>query len=271
MSDQRPNYLQVIGQVLIIVAIGVVAIIFLDKTTNIFNTNNNTNGSNTNVVAPNINIPININTSTEPEPSSFQISGAYSITSNPYDNYDANAFRVALNGKFKELTLVVKGKITDNKQKFVSINFGLQSGVLNAVRLNDKQLDYEKTIAQGGVFDNSINFSVDLFAPTVLATSREEFLNTRQASKTVTFWDSISATPNVFTMLVAAFNADGSYTGTSIEEITLKYRCEGSDNSCGITKCQNGQLFTSCLTDSFGRQAARAWCDRTKSPGCESL
>lgn len=252
--------------VIVSIIIGISITFFTQRKTDENNVNENSN-----VIAPNINVPSNINSGAVENPQTFLISQPYEINSNPYENYDQNAFRVAISGKFKELILDVEGTITDNKEKFVSLNFGLQSGVLNAIRKNESTLDYEKTLAQGGVFTNSIDFSVDLFAPTVLATSKDEFINTRQTSRTVIFQDSISPTPNVFTMLVAPFNADGSYTGVKIEKIQFQYRCEGPEESCQIASCESGQLFTTCLADNFGKQSALDWCTRTDAEGCENL
>lgn len=227
--------------------------------------------NNINVQAPDINVPANVNTPAVEDFQKFSISDPYTIYSNPYDDYSNNAFRLAIEGQFKDLFFDVNGVITDGQQKFVSLNFGLTSGILNAVRQNENHLDYEKTLAQRGVFTSYVDFSLNLLTPATLATSKDEFLSTKKQSKSVIFWDSISPTPNVFTMLIAPFNANGSYGGVAIERIELRYRCDGSKDSCRIALCNKEDLFTACLEKKFGKKAAIDWCERTQQPGCENL
>lgn len=187
------------------------------------------------------------------------------------ETYLKSSIKLALKGEFDTAKLVVEGKITDNDIKFVSVNIGTESGVLNAVRENANSLNIGASDEKGGVFKSSINFTLDLLGETSFATTKEEFQLTRQKTKIVKLWNFIYPDPPTVTrVLVAPFNKAGQYGNAEITSIEFKYLCaNGSD--CDATICEEDSLFTLCLKDSFGIEAAKKWCEETKFAGCENL
>lgn len=203
--------------------------------------------------------------------SEHQISGEYILTQgmNPYDNFFNNSLAIALNGSFKRATISVNGQILDNNPRLISFALGNTSGTLNGVRKSENFLDEQATQDKGGLFQNDFKFDIDLFSDTFVSTSKNEFLQTRQLTKPVKFWDEIiPPPPTTLRLLVAPFDKSGVYGNVLIKSIMFKYQCDGQ---CQVSNCQNGEKTTVCLTRNFGKTAAQLWCERTKAEGCKNL
>ncbi|QQG42762.1 MAG: hypothetical protein HYW15_00890 [Candidatus Giovannonibacteria bacterium] len=188
----------------------------------------------------------------------------YKITDNPYssENYNKMSRQLALIGTFEIAKLRIKGNLYDNKEHFLSINIGAESGIYNAARKSSEGLDVSLTKENGGVFnkDNPIDIEVDFFGQQTLSTTKNEFLSTRKTTKLVKFWDFIQPqppAPSVNKILVAPFNKDGIFTGT-IESMRFEYSCK-EEGSCKTVACPNDVLATKCLLDNFGANAKTDW------------
>lgn len=187
------------------------------------------------------------------------------------DIYLDSTIKLALDGEFSDVKLVVEGKIDDKEVKFVSVNIGTESGTLNAVRENADSLNIKQSKEKGGIFENNINFTLDFFSDTSFATTKNEFQLTRQKTKIIRLWDLIyPSPPSIVRVLVAPFNERGEYGNAEVASLELKYLCkEGKE--CSAAVCKADSLFTSCLKDNFGIEAAEEWCDITNMEGCENL
>ncbi len=188
----------------------------------------------------------------------------YQITENPYltESYKKLSRILALTGDFEVAKLHIKGSFQDNKDYFLSINIGEESGIYNAVRKSSDGLDITLTKENGGVFnkDNPINLEIDLLGKSTLSTTKEEFLSSRNTTKLVRFWDFIQPqppAPSVNRILVTPFNKDGFYTGT-IESLSFEYQCK-IGSKCSAVRCDNDKFATECLLQNFGTEAKESW------------
>lgn len=189
------------------------------------------------------------------------------------NNYNKDVVKLALSGKFKIAKFEVEGEVFGEGLHFVSLNFEKVSGVLNASRKSNSQLDFDKTKTFGGVFVKSIpiKFIVDLKSETVLAKTRGEFIEGQDGSKKVILWNFFTLdTPTVVKFLFAPFNEYGQYGGARITSIKFQYLCEAGEN-CGAFHCPSTQMTTECLSNSFSRSAAVDWCKRAKLDECKGF
>lgn len=184
----------------------------------------------------------------------------FSKIGNPYDNYEKNSKQLALIGKFKSAKLIIKGKIDNEKEHFLSINVGNESGVYNGVRSTQDQLNTDLTRENFGIFtkDTGLELVIDLMAPQTLATSKEEFVKERQTTKLVRFWDEIRPqppVPSVSHIMVALFNVAGVYDGV-IDTLQFEYVCD-EEGACDANICESGkyELDSQCIKDVFGKKA----------------
>ncbi|NUM25625.1 MAG: hypothetical protein HUU49_03305 [Candidatus Buchananbacteria bacterium] len=188
-------------------------------------------------------------------------------------NYDKESIKLALNGKFKVAQLEVEGQVLGEGRHFISFSFDNISGVLNAVRKDENQLDLAETKKIGGIFvkDVPIKFVVDLKNRITLATTKEEFEKDRNPTRDVILWDQIKLQPpTVVRFLFAPFNEYGQYGGVKITSIKFNYLCE--DNSeCSAKYCGISEKYTQCLQESFGHEAAVDWCQRAALKECENF
>lgn len=178
--------------------------------------------------------------------------------------YAKYATKLALVGEFGDARLVVRGTIEDGRRKFVSVNIGTESGVLNAVRQGLDSLSILESSKKGGIFADGINFSVDFFGETALATTRDEFRLERQGTKIVKFWNFVvPPPPTVVRVLIAPFGEDGVYGGARIDSLVFEYACE-EGKACQADKCDDSDLFSVCLKEKFGNEAMRSWVESSK-------
>ena len=190
----------------------------------------------------------------------------YKVTSNPYlpETYKKLSRALALMGNFEVAKLHINGNLDNNKEHFLSVNIGTESGVYNAVRRSSDGLDISLTKENGGVFnkENPIDIEIDLFGKQTLSTTKTEFLATRKTTKLVKFWDFIQPqppAPSVNRILVAPFDKDGFYTGT-IKSMRFEYQC-ATGSKCAAVLCGNDTLATKCLLDNFGEEAKENWVE----------
>jgi len=188
----------------------------------------------------------------------------YKITGNPYtpETYKKLSRALALMGNFEVAKLHIKGNLDNDKEHFLSINIGTESGVYNAVRRSSDGLDISLTKEGGGIFnkESPIDIELDLFGKQTLSTTKTEFLATRKTTKLVKFWDFIQPqppAPSVNRILVAPFDKNGFYTGT-IQSVRFEYQC-AVRSECAATLCRNDILATKCLLDNFGKEAKESW------------
>ena len=194
----------------------------------------------------------------------------YKIPSNPYDQviYKSISKRLALIGDFEIARIKIKGNLPTDDPHFVSLNLNSVSGVYNAVRNSSDSLDIPLSDANLGVFTKTsgINIALDLLSKTSLATTKEEFLSTRETTKLTRFWDFIKPeppAPNISRILVAPFNKDGLYTG-AIESMTFEFVCKKGE-TCNAALCPENELATVCIKNKFGEKAANEWLNWFKS------
>ena len=187
-------------------------------------------------------------------------------------DYNKELIRLALDGNFKSAKILMKGKIIEPGKHFLSFNFDSVSGVLDGSRKSVNLLDVDATQELGGVYqgDSAIEVDIDLFSDTILSTTKDEFIETKRPSKIVNLWDLVGETPSVINFLFAPFNEQGVYGGIRIDSIEFLYTCE-KDQKCSVERCANDELYTVCLKNNFGLNAAIEWCDRTRVVGCEKI
>lgn len=187
-------------------------------------------------------------------------------------SYDKEALRLALEGNFDRAILRISGEVLDEGPHFVSISFDRFSGVYKSSRKSPNELDVEASAKMGGIFSRGqpIDISIDLKSEAVFAESRDSFTASGEPIRSITLLNEITiGTPTVVKLIAAPFNRLGRYGGARISSVAFEYSCvDGS--RCGAALCSNQNLFTKCLTESFGRGAARDWCERTKVEGCEA-
>ena len=188
----------------------------------------------------------------------------YKIPSNPYDQaiYKSISKRLALIGDFEIAKIIVKGNLPTNDPHFVSLNLNSVSGIYNAARNSSDSLDIPLSDASLGVFTKTsgINIILDLLSKTSLATTKEEFLSTRETTKLTRFWYSIKPeppAPNISRILVAPFNKDGLYAGV-IESMTFEFICK-KGATCDAALCPENELATACIKNKFGEKASKEW------------
>jgi len=188
----------------------------------------------------------------------------YNVPSNPYDSdvYNKISKRIILFGDFETINLKINGGLPTEDYHFVSININNESGVYNAARKSSDGLDIQLTSENLGTFTkkSGININIDLLSKITLSTTKAEFLATRQTTKLVRLWDFIKPqppAPSISQLLVAPFDVSGKYEG-KIENMALEYSCK-QNLDCGIAVCQNNQLATECLKNSFGDSAMKSW------------
>ena len=189
---------------------------------------------------------------------------SYSPSANPYDSisYKKEAIKLAVDGDFSYARVKIKGETFGEGYRFLSFNFGTESGIFKAVRKSKSRLDVEETIEKGGAFSerNPINAEVDLLGQTDLATTGSEF-QAQGGTKSVRFWDKMAIdVPTVTYLLVAPFSETGGYGGASITSLEIEYICK-DDSECIVAKCDPGELTTKCLRDEIGIDAMNSWCD----------
>ncbi|MFH1235905.1 MAG: hypothetical protein V1685_03120 [Parcubacteria group bacterium] len=189
------------------------------------------------------------------------------------DQYSKQSIKVGFNGDVDSAVILAKGKFLKDGLHFFSFTFGNISGVLNAIRSSPNTLDISASRLAGGVYEKSGEFTlnIDLKANTLLSTTKDEFINRAQGSKSIILWDSLYPSPPTVTrLLIAPFDKNGEYGGGSLDSIELQFTCvQGKE--CSAVVCLEGDLFTKCLKDNFGFSAAKSWCDRTNAPNCEKL
>lgn len=186
-------------------------------------------------------------------------------------NYEEEVLRLALNGEFKVAKIEVEGEVFGEGLHFISLNFEGVSGVLNASKKSKDQLNLKETKILGGIFVKGIptKFEIDLKKETILAKTKEEFEEGESGSKKVILWDHLNFTPpTVINFLFAPFNEYGQYGGMRITSIKFKYLCEDG-SSCSVVYCPRYKMFTECLANNFGLDAAIDWCNRSKLKGCD--
>lgn len=188
----------------------------------------------------------------------------FKVPSNPYDQaiYKSISKRLALVGNFEIARIKIKGNIPTDDPHFVSLNLNSENGVYNAIRNSTDSLDISLSEANLGVFTKTsgINITLDLLAKTSLATTKEEFLSTRETTKLTRFWDFIKPeppAPNISRILVAPFNKDGLYTG-AIESMTFEFVCKKGE-ICNAALCPENELATVCIKNKFGEKASKEW------------
>src|SRR3989344_1161884 len=188
----------------------------------------------------------------------------YILVNDPYknDNYEKMSKGLGLIGDFEIARLIVKGSLPTNDDYFLSINIGSVSGVYNAVRKSSDGLDISITKENQGVFsqDQPINIKIDLFGQQTLATTRKEFLATRETTKLVRLWDAIkpqTPVPSVNQILIAPFDKKGFYSGT-INSLVFEYKCK-DEKSCQAVLCANDIFASQCINDNFGSYAKDTW------------
>ena len=193
----------------------------------------------------------------KPEPKTLKVelikpADNYVLAGDPYKgtNYEKMSRGLGLIGDFEIEKLIVNGSLPNNDDYFLSVNVGSVSGVYNAVRKSSDGLDISTTKENQGVFnkDNPINIKIDLLGQLTLATTRKEFLSTRETTKLVKLWDAIKPqppAPSVNQILIAPFNKSGIYTGT-INSLVFEYKCK-EGKTCKAVICPNDTLASKCI------------------------
>lgn len=187
----------------------------------------------------------------------------FTPSSNPYGSaYLTDAIRLTLGGKFESIVVRINGEVIGDGYRFISFNFGLESGILNAVRKSESQLDINKTLHQGGAYNKIISASVDLLQEVTIGSNKNDFQKLG-GTKKIKFWDKIGTPlPTVVPLLVAPFTEKGTYGGAAINSIKLDYVCDGT-SMCSVNICPTGKKTTQCLDEQFGVAARQAWCKNT--------
>lgn len=172
------------------------------------------------------------------------------------DTYKRESIKLALTGEFAIAELKVSGTVLDDEENFVMINFGSETGILNGVRIAKDRIDISETNERGGLFtrDLPIEFVIDLLGSTSLATNNDQFINTRQGSKVITFWNYLlQPPPTVARLLIAPFDKFGKYGNAKIESIELRYFCEkGSPCNAGVCLPNGQESESKCINRLFG-------------------
>ncbi|MBU1934936.1 hypothetical protein KKF04_02675, partial [Patescibacteria group bacterium] len=211
--------------------------------------------------------PANIETNKLLEVKKIELlSKSYIPSENPYGyNYLSEANRLTIGGEFIWAKINIRGETVGEGYRFLTFNFGQESGLINAVRKSKNRLDVKKTIEKGGAFNsnNPINVTIDLLSITEFGTTQDEY-ETNGATKFIKFWDKMKLLPPTVTyLLVAPFTETGKYGGASINSIEIEYACkEGSE--CKIELCPSSMKATSCLAEQLGIEAMNDWCTRSK-------
>lgn len=170
--------------------------------------------------------------------------------------YKEESVRLALLGKFSLAELRVRGTIKNNEDHYVIVNFGSEAGVLNGFRVADGRIDESETNKKGGLFSFSkpLEFTIDLLGKTILASDNKEFLNTKQGSKTITFWEYLlQEPPTIARLVIAPFNSAGEYGGAAINSIEFRFSCEEGE-VCDAGRCQlnDQETESACIKRLFG-------------------
>lgn len=194
--------------------------------------------------------------------------GLYVPSHNVYDEsvYDKEALKIAINGSFESVILHFQGAVGKNGDHFISLNFGNESGILNAVRKAANQLDISASKQKGGLIEKESIFDikVDLIGETSMATTRSEFQQTLQPTKVISLWSKMGIMPPTVTrLLIAPFGTNGIYGGAEIKSIKVNYICK-ENSPCDIATCPANTMTTKCLQDLYGEQAMKSWCSRSK-------
>ena len=187
------------------------------------------------------------------------------VYSNP-TKYNLEALKILIDGEFNSIIIHIQGQVKKEGIHFLSVNFGTESGILNAVRNSANTLDIEATRKKGGVFNtkNPIDIKINLLGETSMATTREEFQRTLQSTKVVQLWEKMAlAPPTVTRLLIAPFNEKGIYGGATINSIEAEYSCK-ENSKCKITLCPTQSLTTECLSSELDEQAMENWCIRSQ-------
>ena len=182
------------------------------------------------------------------------------------NTYEKEAIRLLLDGAFTHASLIINGQVVNEGNHFLSVNFGTESGVINAVRNSSNTLDIKATGQKGGLFDkeSNIKLKIDLMQEASMATTKNEFQSTLQGTKLIKLWDKIGLEPPTITkVLVAPFGEQGIYGGASIESIEFEYACKDS-SKCTVDICTEDKKTTQCLLEKAGQEAVNSWCSRSK-------
>jgi hypothetical protein len=176
----------------------------------------------------------------------LQIAQSYVPVKDIYTNrtsYDANTFRLALKGEFKDVSLKIKAKTANDLKNFLSVNVGTFSGVY----LKDTIFDKE----------NPLEVSLDL-------KNSEKFTK----SDNVFLWDYVTPKPTkndatIVRLYATVFDEKGIYADNSeVVEFKLNYTCSDDDSECKAVICNdNAKSGGSCLIENFGVEATKNYID----------
>lgn len=253
----------------ILVGVGVVALIVLNLTTDIFKkpavieryvpTNEVLIGQDIPTTPP-----VFDGTGGPTDPQVLELAKNYTPSRDVFSNfsiYEKESVDLALWGEFDTAELDVEGEITDDQLHFLTVNVGTVSGALGVDRIAQGRLAYKDG---SGAFSkkNPLDITIDLRAPAKLSTSDQERQQGLGTSKLVTLWDYIVPPPSAkdgtkVKVLLAPYSQAGVYgEGAIITKLAFVYRCKDDNKDlCRAEICPKDSANkpgSACVKNKFG-------------------
>ncbi|GEM_PF-6696957 len=256
-NDKNNKFLETI----ILLVVFVLAFLFLDKNTNIFNNKNKI------LVAdvPDKAQPIYDGTGGEVDPKVVDLVTSTVTLHNLFDPkiYSSSSIDVAFKGDFDTVELHVEGNISNDLKNFLFIGFGTINGTYGVDRINSSQIQYDPD----SVFtkDKPLNLSIDLMSQIKLSNSSREVAQGSNTSKSRRLWDFVQPpvdknSASKVNLVVGVYNENGNFD-SQITKLQILYRCKESDPNCEVNVCPKGKYpnGSTCLDNLFGKGSGKKY------------